>query len=88
MSDTPWSIGFTGRADKDIQRLDHTVRSRVIRGLEALASDPDSRSLRKLTGRAESRLRVGDSRVLIELDRQTRTIIVHRVLPRGRAYDR
>lgn len=39
-------------------------------------------------GRPESRLRVGDWRVIVELDVPERTIVIARVLPRGRAYDR
>jgi len=45
-------------------------------------------ALRKLKGRAESRLRVGDWRVIVELDLEARTIVIQRVLPRGRAYNR
>jgi len=41
-----------------------------------------------LKGRAESRLRVADWRVIVELDTAARTIVIQRVLPRGRAYDR
>ncbi|MCA1677782.1 MAG: hypothetical protein LC777_01945 [Actinobacteria bacterium] len=37
---------------------------------------------------SKSRLRVGDWRVILELDESHRTIVVVRVLPRGRAYDR
>jgi mRNA-degrading endonuclease RelE of RelBE toxin-antitoxin system len=36
----------------------------------------------------EITLRVGDWRVIIELDVAARAIIIQRILPRGRAYDR
>lgn len=88
MSETPWSIGFRGRADKDIQRLDQPVRQRVTAAIDTLAKDPHGGALRRLKGRPEHKLRVGDWRVIIELDVTTKTIIVVRVLPRGRAYDR
>jgi mRNA interferase RelE/StbE len=88
VSEEPWSIAFTGRADKDMEHLDQTVCRRVAGALDTLAEDPHSGALRKLTGRSESRLRVGDWRVLLELDDETQTIVVNRVLPRGRAYDR
>jgi mRNA interferase RelE/StbE len=84
----PWSIDLTKRADKDMERLDQPVRQRVADALDVLAKDPHSGSLRKLTGRSESRLRVGDWRVLVELDNKTQAIHIKRVLPRGRAYDR
>jgi len=38
-------------------------------------------------GRPESRLRVGDWRVLLVLDLERRVIVVMRILPRGRAYE-
>ena len=77
-----------------MERLDRSVRQRVATALDTLSQDPHSGKLTtpkgagKLTGRPESRLRVGDWRVLLELDPETRTVIVKRVLPRGRAYDR
>jgi mRNA interferase RelE/StbE len=71
-----------------LERLERTLRERVFTALERLASDPHSAGLRKLAGRPESRLRVGDWRVIVELDVAQRMIVVVRVLPRGRAYDR
>jgi mRNA interferase RelE/StbE len=68
--------------------LDPLIRRRVLEALGNLAKNPNDRSLRKLKGRPESRMRVGDWRVLLELDSAVRTIFVKRVLPRGRAYDR
>jgi mRNA interferase RelE/StbE len=84
----PWSVQFERRADKDLERLDRPVRERVFTAIERLATDPHSAGLRKLAGRPQSRLRVGDWRVIVELDIAQRTIVVLRVLPRGRAYDR
>ncbi len=88
MSDASWSIVFSRQADKDMERLDSSVRQRVSGALDKLADDPRRGALRKLTGRPGSRLRVGDWRVLVELDAETREIHVNRVLPRGRAYER
>lgn len=88
MSDTPWSIAFTGRAGKDMRRLDQPIRERVGAALDRLTQDPHSGALRKLSGRDEWRLRVGDWRAIVTLDSASRTVIVKQVLPRGRAYDR
>ena len=60
----------------------------MLTAIARLVSDPRSAELRKLKGRPESRLRVGDWRVILELDVDERTIIIERVLPRSRAYDR
>ncbi len=88
MTSEPWSVEFERRADRDIERLDPQVQQRVLTAIDRLASDPRRAALRKLKGRAESRLRVGDWRVIVELDIAARTIVIQRVLPRGRAYDR
>ncbi|MGB0096033.1 MAG: type II toxin-antitoxin system RelE/ParE family toxin [Solirubrobacteraceae bacterium] len=88
MSSEPWSVEFERRAERDLERLDSQVKHRVLLAIEQLAGDPSRASLRKLTGRPESRLRVGDWRVIVELDVPARTIVIVRVLPRGRAYDR
>ena len=88
MTTEPWSVEFERRADKDLERLDPQVKQRVLAVLERLASDPGSAALRRLRGRAESRLRVGDWRVIVELDIAARTIVIQRILPRGRAYER
>jgi mRNA interferase RelE/StbE len=83
-----WGVEFERRAEKDLERLDPQVKQRVLSAIGRLADDPGSADLRKLTGRAEFRLRVGDWRVIIDLDIAARAIIIERVLPRGRAYDR
>ena len=87
-SDLPaWRLTFTAPARRDLRRLDPPIARRVLGALENVAADPDRAQLRQLVNRPEQRLRVGDWRVLLELDRDNREIIVHHVFPRGRAYD-
>jgi mRNA interferase RelE/StbE len=83
-----WVLHYAGRAEKDVDRLDPPMRRRVLAALGKLAADPHAGQLRKLTGSPESKLRVGEWRVLVTLDEKTKTVQVVRVLPRGRAYDR
>jgi mRNA-degrading endonuclease RelE of RelBE toxin-antitoxin system len=88
VTDTPWRVEVKQRAKKDLARLDMPVRQRIVVAARKLAEDPHSGALRKLAARPESRLRVGDWRVLVTLDEDNRTVNVQRILPRGRAYDR
>ncbi len=88
MSEDAWSLTFERRADKDLDRLDAPVKRRVLTAIDSLASEPQTANLSRLTNRPEMRLRVGDWRVLVELDPANRTIVILRVLPRGRVYDR
>ena len=69
-------------------RLDPPVARRVIAALDRLLARDQSIDLRRLQGSDEWRLRVGDWRVRLRLDFDARTVIVVRVLPRGRAYER
>jgi mRNA interferase RelE/StbE len=88
MTDEPWSIGFIPHGRRDLNRLDPQVRRRVYAALERVTEDPRSGQLSRLSGRPEFKLRVGEWRIIVELDHAAHTIVVHRVLPRGRAYDR
>ena len=86
--DAPWAIRFESRAERDLGRLDLPVARRVIAALERLLARDESLDLRRLQGSDEWRLRVGDWRVRLRLDFDARTVVVVRVLPRGRAYER
>jgi mRNA interferase RelE/StbE len=88
VSAQPWRLQYANSARKDLRRLDPPVRTRIVRELELLAGQGPGRGLVSLRGRSGSRLRVGDWRVLVEIEAESHTIRVKRVLPRGRAYDR
>jgi mRNA interferase RelE/StbE len=86
--DARWALEFERRAERDLTRLDPQIARRIIAALDRLRDRGPSLDLRRLQGSDEWRLRVGDWRVRLELDFETRTVVVVRVLPRGRAYDR
>jgi mRNA interferase RelE/StbE len=82
------SLRLTRSAEKDLRRLDPSVRRRVLGGLDRLLAEDRSLDVRRLTGSERFRLRVGDWRVIFDYDSDTETVLVQRVLPRGRAYER
>lgn len=86
--EAPWALEFERRAERDLSRLDQTVARRVLAGLDRLLVRDPSVDLRRLRGSDEWRLRVGNWRVRLLLDFETRTVVVVRVLPRAAAYDR
>ncbi|MFI5004681.1 MAG: type II toxin-antitoxin system RelE/ParE family toxin [Solirubrobacterales bacterium] len=91
MNDEPtgrWILRYARRAEKEIARLDAPMRRRVLAALSRLANEDRSLDVKRLTGSQQSRVRVGDMRVIIEFDHETGEIVIHRVVPRGRAYDR
>jgi mRNA-degrading endonuclease RelE of RelBE toxin-antitoxin system len=60
----------------------------VIAALDGLLARDPSLDLRRLKGSDEWRLRVDDWRVRLRLDFDACSMIVVRILPRGRAYER
>ncbi len=78
---------MTPPARRDLRRLDPPVRRRITDALDRLVTDPLAGDIRRLNP-IEWRLRVGDWRVRFAFDDQRGVIVVLRVLPRGRAYDR
>jgi len=60
---------FTGRARRDLQRLDPPIQRRIVDALDRLTGEPPAGDVVKLTGvEDEWRLRVGDWRVRFQRD--------------------
>ena len=88
MSDKEPRLLFTRRAEKELRRLDRPTQERVARALTRLLSKDPSLDVRRLAGSDLARIRVGDWRVVFETVGEDGIVLVHHVLPRGRAYDR
>jgi mRNA-degrading endonuclease RelE of RelBE toxin-antitoxin system len=71
-----------------MRRLDPPIRKRIWSALDRLLAEDRSLDIRRLTGSEHFRLRVGDWRVIFDYDRDAETLLIQRVLPRGRAYER
>jgi mRNA interferase RelE/StbE len=74
-------------ARRDLKRLDRPVQRRILDALDKFIAAPRSGDIRKLDS-VQWRLRVGDWRVRFSFDDENQVIVLLRVLPRGRAYDR
>jgi len=81
-----WEIVWSRPAERDLRRLDPVVAERITDAIERLATTGQG-DVRPLQGRDQQwRLRVGDWRVIFSYQSTVITILVIRVLPRGRAY--
>jgi len=79
-----YDLLFGNRALKDLRKLDKRSSKRIIDKIEALTNDL-SGDVKKLTDHSpQYRLRVGDFRVLFDLDENT--IFIQRVLNRRESY--
>lgn len=73
VGDSRWSLELERRAERDLERLDPQVASRVIAALDRLRARDPSLDLRRLQGSDEWRLRVGEWRVRLRRDFGART---------------
>ena len=79
-----YTIGFKPRSLKDIDSIPSQLRGRIIGQIERLENGLAGDVKRLTNFTPEYRLRVGDYRVLFEIDGQN--IIIYRVIHRKDAY--
>lgn len=79
-----YNVQFKPRAVKDIERLSSRMQFQIIKGIEAMSNDLTGDVKRLTNFTPEYRLRVGDYRVLFEIE--NKNIIVYRVRHRREVY--
>jgi mRNA interferase RelE/StbE len=84
-----YKIIFSTAASRSLIKLTANLRNRIKEKLEALAGNPfaPNNNLKKLKGEPGYRLRVGDWRVIYELDNGRLIVFVVKIGPRGDIYD-
>ncbi|NTW55319.1 MAG: type II toxin-antitoxin system RelE/ParE family toxin [Chlorobaculum sp.] len=83
-----WKIEFTSSAEKELAKLDKSAAKRILKYLrERVSGDPKS-SGKALKGGLSGlwRYRVGDYRVICEINNETITVLVLRVGHRKEIY--
>ena len=76
-------------AENDLKRLPTTTFHRIIPQIKSLAENPRPSSCRKLTGsKNDWRIRIGDYRVLYEIDEKAEAVRIMRVRHRREVYRR
>ncbi len=88
MTRGPWQVRYTRQAEKDLRRLDPPIRRRIVVAIDSLVAGDAAGVVRLQGTAADYRLRVGGWRVIFRRDSDQLIILVVRILPRGRAYDR
>jgi mRNA interferase RelE/StbE len=75
------------RAQRDVDRLPKSVSGRAIRAIAALGAEPRPAGCRKLGGSDNDwRIRIGDYRVIYEIDDRARQVRVMYIRHRRDAY--
>ena len=83
MSDSPWRVELAPAAQRQLRKLPPDATARVRGPILALARDPRPPASVALAGGPFRRLRVGDIRVVYEINDEARTIVVLRVARRS-----
>jgi mRNA interferase RelE/StbE len=74
-------------AERDLRRLPVETFDRIVPRIRVLAEDPTPPGCRKLTGSENDwRIRIGDYRVIYEIDESEKAVRVFRISHRREAY--
>jgi mRNA interferase RelE/StbE len=82
-----YEVLFVRSAEKEMNRLPGTVHTRLSKRILSLEDNPRPRGVRKLSGREEYRLRVGDYRILYLIDDRNNLVTILAVGHRREVYD-
>jgi len=83
-----YRVALTASAERELHSLPAQVVARIVPRLEHLASAPRPPGCKKLKGGdKEWRIRVGDYRVVYEIDDRARTVDVTRIAHRREVYE-
>ena len=81
-------ISYTADALKTLRRIPRNTADLIRRKTQEVAADPaNAQNVKKLKGRDGYRLRVGDWRVVYDIEAGKLVLIVIEIGPRGDIYD-
>ena len=82
---TDFEVQYSEESLFQLRGLDVPVAKRIIRKIESTKGDPH-RFFVRLVGRTEYKLRVGDYRVIVDIDENRRAIVVRSLGHRKKVY--
>jgi mRNA interferase RelE/StbE len=82
-----YRVTLTATAAKERKRIDSTVRQRTDQALRGLRTEPRPSGVKNLSGKHQDwRVRVGDYRILYEIDDEQKLVTVWRIAHRREVY--
>lgn len=81
-----YEIRVLRSASRELERLPSALSERISSRVESLRDNPRPRGARKLKGREQYRMRVGDYRVLYTIDDSGRVVAILAIEHRREAY--
>lgn len=82
-----FSIEWKEGAIRQLEKMPRPICSRIVKKIESLQNNPFSK-IKKLKGSECFRLRVGDYRIILDIDTKNKKLIVLRVGHRKNIYDK
>ena len=82
---TDFEVEYSEESLFQLRGLDVSVSKRIIRKIESARSDPH-RFFVRLVGRTEYKLRVGDYRVIVDIEENRRVIVIRSLGHRKNIY--
>jgi len=87
MAKRKYRVVFTKAADRQLGKLSERLQQRLVRAAELLEDDPRSPNAKKLQGEKNLwRVRVGDYRILYEIQNTKLVVLVIRIAHRKDIY--
>jgi len=82
-----YEIQWKHSAEKDLRGIDRQFITRILEAIDSLSDDPFPAHHRKLLGSESSyRIRIGDYRVIYQVDLENKIIIIYHVRHRKDIY--
>ena len=81
-----YKIEFSNSIEKDFNKLDRTTSKRIWSKIDELANKPLSHNSTKLTNTEFYRMRIGDYRVIYEIDETLKLVTILKVKHRKDVY--
>ena len=82
-----FAIEWKEGALKQLDKLQLQISDRIYKKVEELSENPFSKDIKKLKGESAFRLRVGDYRVILDIDVKNKMIYILRLGHRKNIYD-
>jgi mRNA interferase RelE/StbE len=79
-------VEFENTAEKDLKKLPKDVLVRLIKIMENLQKNPRNTDTKKLKGENDYRVRIGNWRVLYEINDKNNSVIIYHILKREDVY--
>ena len=82
-----YRVDFTRQSRKQLDQLPATIKKRIIKRLLALEDNPQPSTAKKLSGQEQLwRVRVGDYRIIYQIQGDILVVLVLRIAHRREAY--